>query len=397
MPRALSPECRLVFLSANKNAPANDEAIAALARGPINWVRVLAIAERENAVAALWRILAPTSRSTMPAVAADHFRRSAMVSDFRMLYLDQRVQETLRVLREHGVQVMLLKGAALAASVYSSFAERPMSDVDLLIRPADVERTRRALSASGWRENTDPAFAGLFAQHHHLAPFYDDSATRLRAEAHTALLPTDQPFAISSDAFWAAATPSSEAYSAALIPSTTHLLWHASVHFAWSHVMQFGAWRTFRDVNELIRSASVDWDEFVGMARRTRAASSCYWMLRLAARLSGAPIPADVLARLRVPTPESIRGALERHFIANIAVGEGAPCPSVRLTRQMWRLAIRPGWSGHAADNSEGRRREWEAVVRGPADPTQPGPFVRHVRGARHWWNYMVRTLVPLA
>ena len=54
------------------------------------------------------------------------------------------------VCRAAKTEVVLLKGAALALTVYGSFVERPMSDVDLLVARGDAPRARDALLAAGW-------------------------------------------------------------------------------------------------------------------------------------------------------------------------------------------------------------------------------------------------------
>src|SRR5262245_49685711 len=49
-----------------------------------------------------------------------------------------------------GVPFIVHKGGALAPLVYDRPEERPMVDVDVLIRPGDWERTRGALVAGGY-------------------------------------------------------------------------------------------------------------------------------------------------------------------------------------------------------------------------------------------------------
>jgi hypothetical protein len=102
----LSPECRLVFLSANPVV--NDAAIAEAVRGPVEWNRAVWIAEKEHAAAGLWRALERSARDIVPPNVADHLRKNAMVSDFKMLHLETRLQQTLAALKKRGVQGMLL-------------------------------------------------------------------------------------------------------------------------------------------------------------------------------------------------------------------------------------------------------------------------------------------------
>ncbi|MDH5492512.1 MAG: nucleotidyltransferase family protein [Myxococcales bacterium] len=63
----------------------------------------------------------------------------------------QTLVDAVSVLLEEGIEAMPLKGVLLQASVYEDAAERPVSDVDLLVRASDHERSVRALMAAGAR------------------------------------------------------------------------------------------------------------------------------------------------------------------------------------------------------------------------------------------------------
>ena len=55
-----------------------------------------------------------------------------------------------------GVETVLMKGTALAYSIYAEPSLRRRGDSDLLIRPHDLDRAREVLKACGWRRNVDP-------------------------------------------------------------------------------------------------------------------------------------------------------------------------------------------------------------------------------------------------
>lgn len=61
-----------------------------------------------------------------------------------------------RALREIATPALLVKGAALALTVYPSPASRPMQDLDLLVRRADRDRVLAALAAAGGVVHADP-------------------------------------------------------------------------------------------------------------------------------------------------------------------------------------------------------------------------------------------------
>lgn len=390
--RLLSPECQLVFSTAG--ATSNDETIAALAHGPMDWARVIVLAEREKANTRVWRVLERVAPGAVPAELADRFRMSAMISEFKMLHLEQRFRATLSALHAARVETMLLKGAALGVSIYPSFVSRPMSDVDLLIHPDDVTRARTAILGAGWRDQADPVLTELLVGHHHLPTFVDAEATGIRLELHTALLRQGHPFRELESESWQMAVPASEAYSHALVPTPAHLLIYACIHFCWSHVMQFGAWRTFRDVNQMLSVSKIDWEELVQFAGRSNAASACYWTLRLAHRFTGTPVPPAIMRQLQPPGMEPVFRGLERHFVVGIALGEGPGCPSATLSRTIWRLAMRPRWSGYGGSVPGAGIQNWELAMTGGSADSTSKRVLRHVTGARNWWKYVSQTLI---
>ena len=387
----LSAECRLVFRSADPScAPAE---LAALANAVQDWERAVFIAEREMATSNLWRGLRD-SAAALPVGVAEHLKKSAMVSDFRMQHLSQRLQGTARVLAERGIPFLLLKGAAVGAIMDPTFRSRPMSDIDLLVHREDTARARDAVIASGWPQTSDAVLIELLKDAHHLPHFVDPQLAGVRLELHVELMPEDNSFAFGEAELWADAHPASEPFTGALVPSREHLLLHVCVHFAWQHTMSFGAWRTFRAVSAMAATQAFDWERFVRGARAAKAATSCYWTLRLSARLAGIVIPTDVLERLAPPTPEWVQRALERHFVAGIALGEAQASPSEQLTRLLWRAALRPKWSGHRAPGRYDPDRRWEHAHGLASTETFPERVARHLSGYRDWWRFFTHTLL---
>jgi hypothetical protein len=88
-----------------------------------------------------------------------------------------------------------------------------------------------------------------------------------------------------------------------------------------------------------------------------------------------------------------MRRALERHLVSEIALGEAPRCPSVSVSHTLWRIAIRPGWSGHGAADRFGTPSHWEEERYGVRPDPPSERIVRHVTGVRDWWRFVLRTL----
>lgn len=65
------------------------------------------------------------------------------------LVLDHGVR-SLRLLHDANIQTMVLKGAALAGTVYAEPALRPMEDFDVLVARSDFARAADVLRGNGW-------------------------------------------------------------------------------------------------------------------------------------------------------------------------------------------------------------------------------------------------------
>ena len=347
----LAAEERLLLLSAGPGS--NDAAIRAVAGGAVDWLRFLALAQVERAVPVVYPRLRALAMDIVPGDVSDQMRRLALVSDFAMLHLEARLKESLRRLETDHVRVMLLKGAALANSAYAGVRQRPMSDLDILVDPSNARLARRLMLDAGWRDVVGGIPEHVYERHHHLPPLCDARSTELQLEIHTALFPERQPFAFDARDLWDRARPLGAQFPNAYVPDPIHLLLHACLHFFWSHQGRFGVWRTIRDVDALTRQGKFDWDAFVGVARSSRGATSCYWTFRIAELSAGVTVPSRVMDQLRPPRAAYILAAIERHFMRNLFPVEFA-CPSVALDHGLWELAVMPGWSGH------GEVRPWD-------------------------------------
>jgi hypothetical protein len=330
---------------------------------------------------------------SVPAEALTTLQQGAVQLDLRMQQLARRAQQTTRAFAEAGVPCLLLKGAAVGAIIDPSFRARPMTDIDVLVHRGDVERAKAAVLAAGWNLTENPVYLEMLQDAHHLPHFVDPALPGMRLELHVMLMPDDQPFAFNEELLWRDARPAPPPFDGAFVPSANHILLHACVHFAWQHTLAFGAWRTFRVVSAMIGQPDFNWDRFTDTALEVKAGTTCFWTLRLAQTMAGIPIPERVLARLAPPTPNAVCSALERHFIAQIAPGEGPSSPSIKLTRLLWRMALRPDWSGHANPGRYDPEQKWAKAYGTASTETRTQRYVRHARGIGEWIRFASKTL----
>jgi hypothetical protein len=381
----LPAEARLLFLATRPRAASNDESLADLLRSPMNWIVVGQLAEREKLLPVLWSRLGDHAKS-IPAPTAALLQRQAVVTEFRMALTESVLVQVAERLTAEGIQVMLLKGAALATTVYSSFAQRPMGDLDILVRHDQARRAWQCMKDAGWTLEPEFSEGGDFHErHHHLPPLIDPRGLKVVLEIHRAMLPAESPCILDADEVWRDARTVRLGSSTVQVPSDLHQLIHLCVHFAWSHMLEGGLARTVRDVATLMATRDVNWPEFVTLARRTRAATCAYWTLALTRTLGGAAVPPAVMEALRPRQSRALTKALERGYIMT---GLTRACPSVRVTQLMWSAGVRPGASGHGAARPWHTCETFKEAFHVGRIPTFGARVSAHLRGLAAWLRF---------
>jgi hypothetical protein len=391
--RLLCPEARVLFAAIQPDLdPAG--AAAALQDPSLDWDALLTLAWQEKAVGALAGLTDRAPEDSIPPTSRTRLAALVRATQFRMLRLQQLLIGALDALAERGIDVVLLKGAGVAATAYGSFAARPMYDVDLLVRQEHVAAAWEALRAAGWVHDAEAYPSEIYEAHHHLPPLLDPLGTGIALELHAALSQTDA-IHLPAETIWRSARAIEIHGRRALVPATEHQVLHLAVHFAWSHGLAHASWRTFRDLHQILGRTPVDWDAVVDAARAARATTACYWTFRLARSLAHVTVPPPVLERLRPPRPRLVLDLLERHYIASLYPRNPGPCPSVRLRRLLWTAGMAPRWSGHGAHRPWESEEAWEAVQRN-REPQSGGdqPADSSARAAR-WTGYLRALLAP--
>ena len=76
----------------------------------------------------------------MPQVVRDHLMKTYYNTFAQNTLMYRELARILESFSEAGIPVILLKGAALALTVYEDIGLRPMGDLDLLVRPEDLRK-----------------------------------------------------------------------------------------------------------------------------------------------------------------------------------------------------------------------------------------------------------------
>ncbi|MGH9550387.1 MAG: nucleotidyltransferase domain-containing protein, partial [Terriglobales bacterium] len=209
---------------------------------------------------------------------------------YRQTFLDNQVLlykslPALRALKAAGIELMLLKGAALCVSHYEDSGMRPMCDIDILVPTAKSREATAVLSTLG----CTPLFKAVHAQ-----SFRTPDGVELDLHWH-ALLEFSQEN--SDDYFWAKARAATIYNLAVLIPDSTDALFHVCIHgLKWNEIPPI---RWIADAQVILRAEStIDWHRLLRLAKRHRLMLRLKESLQYLKRLLHAPIPEEILAEL---------------------------------------------------------------------------------------------------
>jgi hypothetical protein len=259
------------------------------------------------------------SGSSAPAEIADSLLRMRNANERRNTVIYRECGRLLRALSDAGIPALVLKGPALALTIYRSTASRSFNDFDILVRPEDRNRAIELAIESGFtpegpdephrldrsllldcgedilsgtlpleidsripRDKVAAAARIVRVEIHHGLFRYADGSAR-----ETAMQPIwDCPVSLALPTGTPACTLSHEMM-------VVHLADHAAGH-------GFSRLQFFADMACLAAATreSFDWDRFVALCAAFQVEIAAYLCLRFLAEFCNVPISASVLAKL---------------------------------------------------------------------------------------------------
>jgi len=224
--------------------------------------------------------------------------------------------ELLRACADAGLGLLVLKGAALAETVYARPTLRRFGDLDVLVRRADAPRARTVMESLGYI--VDPLqWEDLNGGRDGQANFFKHIARgSVVVEMHTELINNDLFFGqirVDDNELWERALSVRLAGAEAWVLGPEDQILHLCLHLAGHYL---AAPQSLRDIAQVLSVSRLDWTLFVRLAQKAGAATICFAGLFAASRLLGTSVPPSVLDSL---APDASRLRLEQIVEARVA------------------------------------------------------------------------------
>jgi hypothetical protein len=277
-----------------------------LLAGPVDWDWIVRRAEAERLGAVLYAVV---SRLSIPAGIRDHFGVARASGRRQYLLGAQQITKVLSEFERDGVPMIPLRGPALAELLYRDPSLRPFTDLDLLVREADLPRALHLLARLGYRHLEGGRSLSHELAWRHAASFMPGRPDELPIDLHWGLV--DYPgiaptTAVHHQELWDRAVRVETSGGACLGLCPEDLLIYLALHWAIHHALAGLGWEL--DLALLIRRGgdAWNWEVLAERARRWQIRRAIFYALREVRERFEVAIPPWFLARLRPAGPRCI-------------------------------------------------------------------------------------------
>jgi Uncharacterised nucleotidyltransferase len=267
----------------------------ALVEGPFDWDFFVEAATRHGLLPLAYKHLSASFSGSVPAAALGRLRSLCRDNAARNLFLTGELRRVLDAFDAAGVVGVPYKGPALAVAAYGDPSLRQSLDLDVLVRPRDVERATSALLGLGYgrtlllRDYQEEGFKRIS----YVRLFVPQGGEGFGLELHWNVSP--RCFSVSFDTDELFGRLQTITLNGRPVPSppAEDLLLMLCVHAAKDC---WGKLEWVASIAELARRPGFDWETLYARAGRAGAARAVSLGLHLAHAWLDAPLPESVLS-----------------------------------------------------------------------------------------------------
>lgn len=262
----------------------------------------------------LYRIL--RNEDWLPKNVQTEWRNAYYQNACRNTLLLRELGKVLQSLADVGVDVIVLKGAALAEKVYGDIAVRQMVDLDLLIHPEDLAIVREVVANLGYQLAGVEMQSGFNEEFRNEEIHLKQGLININLDLHWKLVsPVYYQRTFLTDWFWETAIPTKLSDAPAFILGNEAQIVYLCAHLMLHHGGQSLLW--LHDIAEVLAFSptAIDWDLVITKAQTYKLVLSVQQILLRVADEWKAEIPANVRSQLATlkPSWEEVRAYSWQH------------------------------------------------------------------------------------
>lgn len=330
----------LIYCTRDERSSGRNANIAECLKARVDWENMILRSVAHGVDSFLYYVLKAIDSGSVPSEVLQRLERLYLTKLSRNMIQSAELGKILQAMEEQGTEIVLLKGAFLDEKIYSMTGFRGFSDMDLLVRKADVSSAVSVLEKLGYTliaENIELAKSEGRTQLHY------QKANAFLVDLHWEAMNNKWYSNVTryfADNIWQNATLTKFNGANVWILAHEDLLIYQCMHLSIHHNFHMLIW--FKDIDEVICSRDdIDWALLVDKAKKYGLSTYCYYSLCFTKELLGSPIPTDVLSALR---PKSI---LSRVFEAYLKKENILDIADDRRGRaqQIWMVLRDSSWS----------------------------------------------------
>lgn len=216
-------------------------------------------------------------------------------TNVRMMHLLERIAARFN---NAGVPLLALKGAALNLTVHERPDERPMSDLDLLIKPDHIDRAFALLEGLEALRGEPLVREDFFPRFYYETEYAAGHIYPVRIDLHVRpFRPLRYSRLVPEDALWRRAETVRIGAAHILVPCAEDMLIHLAAHAA-IHGDSRAMWRRDIKLWAEAHEGRIDWDRFLSTVEEWRLVLPVRRGIESAERHFGESCPAHVTQRL---------------------------------------------------------------------------------------------------
>ena len=275
-----------------------------LARYSMDWEKCYQLIAANDVAPLVYSII--RDQGIFPPILEQKLQKAYEHNRVRNIYLFSELKTILRRFEVAGIPNILLKGCALSKEIYGGVALRPLTDMDLLVRPGETKSALRELKLLGYESLMPERGVNSSLLFENEVLLVKPGPFRTVIEIHWSLL--DSPYYqhyLDMNWFWQTAGKLDFFGATTTIFSPEAQLLHLCAHLMLHHSGEGLLWQ--HDIAEVIVHYNdiLNWDELFDLAKIFDLIIPTQNILSLVIAKWHLPVRSEILKRLNELQPSS--------------------------------------------------------------------------------------------